>query len=64
MTNKVIRTIKTVSLKNQPSDLEYWKGQPVEKRLEALEEMRNQYITWKYGSQQRFQRVYKIIERK
>ena len=63
MKDKVERVLKKVSLKNQPSDLDFWKNQPEQKRLEALETMRNQYIIWKYGSQQRFLRVYKIIER-
>jgi hypothetical protein len=30
--------------------------------LEALEELRMQYIIWKYGTEQGFQRVYRIVE--
>ncbi len=34
-----------------------------EDRLKALEEIRQEYNTWKYGPEQGFQRVYQIIKR-
>ena len=54
--------VEIFSLKEEKSDYEFWRQQPVEKRLEALENMRQQYIKWTYGSEQGFQRVYRIIE--
>jgi len=56
-------SIKIVDLKAMENDFKYWQTQPVEKRLEALEQLRMQFIIWKYGTEQRFQRVYRIIER-
>ncbi len=55
--------IKIVDLKTMENDFKYWQTQSVEKRLEALEQLRMQFIIWKYGTEQRFQRVYRIIER-
>lgn len=51
-------------LKDQGSDLEYWLSQPPEARLAALEQIRQEYNTWKYGSEQGFQRVYRVVKRK
>lgn len=60
--NSVKKTLKIVSLKNKQSDYQFWITQSIEKRLETLEMLRLQYINWKYDTQQRFQRVYRIIE--
>lgn len=61
--NKLVqKTLKIVSLNDKQSDYEFWLTQPIEKRLETLEMLRQQYINWKYDTQQRFQRVYRIIE--
>ena len=48
---------------DEGSDFSYWQTVPYERRLEALEEIRNEYIAWKYGPQQRLQRVLKVIKR-
>ena len=40
-----------------------WKTQSFEHRLKTLEEIRQEYIEWKYGNKQRFQRVYSITKR-
>lgn len=49
--------VKKLKLKDQDSDLNYWLSQPPEKRLEALEEIRQEYNKCKYVSEQGFQRV-------
>lgn len=54
--------IKKVKLQDAGNDFEYWQSQPYEKRLEALENIRSEYINWKYGTQQRLQRVYRVIK--
>lgn len=46
------------------NDYIYWRKQPFIKRLEALEEIRKEYNSWKYDTQQGFQRVYTIVKRK
>jgi hypothetical protein len=55
--------IKIVELNSNENDYKYWQTQPINKRLETLEELRKQFIIWKYGTEQGFQRVYRIIER-
>ena len=54
---------RIIDLKSNETDFAYWQTQSVEKRLEALETLRTQYIIWKYDTEQGFQRVYRIIER-
>lgn len=56
------KVVKKIKMKNEKSDFLYWQSQPYEKRIEALETIRKEYINWKYDNQQRFQRVYKIIK--
>jgi hypothetical protein len=45
------------------SNLKYWLRLSKLERLMELEQLRQQYIKWKYGNQQGFQRVYRIIKR-
>jgi hypothetical protein len=51
-------------IKDQGNDFLYWQSQPYETRLAVIEQIRTEYNTWKYGAEQGFQRVYKIIKRK
>lgn len=43
----IAKVYKKVKLREQKSDFEYWQTQPVEKRLEALEQIRSEYHAWK-----------------
>lgn len=54
--------IKVVDLHAKENDFKFWQNQPIEKRLETLEQLRMQFIIWKYGAEQGFQRVYRITE--
>jgi len=56
------KVIKKINKKQQKSDFNYWQQQPFEKRLEALEEIRQQYHQYKYNAQPRLQRIYTIIK--
>jgi len=63
--DKIDRTaIRKVKLKDVQSDFAYWQSRPYQERLEALEKIRQEYNSWKYGTEQGFQRVYTIIKRK
>jgi hypothetical protein len=48
---------------HQPSDLAYWKTQPYEKRLAALEAIRKEYHGGNDAPEQGLQRVYRIVKR-
>ena len=57
--------IKKIKIKEQKSDFNYWQQQPYEKRLEALEEIRQQYHQYKYNNAEpRLQRIYRIVKQK
>ena len=62
MLNKSV--IKRLKLTEEKNDYAYWVTQPVETRLAALESIRTEYNSWKYHDQQRFQRIYRVIEQK
>ena len=40
----------------------YWRSLSWTERLAHLEEMRQEVNKWKYGNQQGFQRVYRIVK--
>ena len=53
-----------VNLRAQKSDFDYWQTQSYQARLQALEEIRQEYHHWKNNSaESRFQRVYTISQR-
>ena len=54
--------IRKFKLGEEPNDFAFWQAQPVEFRLSTLESIREEYNTWKYGSELRFQRVYRIVK--
>jgi len=54
---------KKMKFDEQDSDFAYWQSQSPAKRLEALEQIRSEYMAWKYDPKPRFQRVFSIIRR-
>lgn len=48
----------------EPSDVLFWLSRPPVERLLALETIRAEFNQWKYGSEQGFQRVYRVVKRK
>jgi hypothetical protein len=56
---KIVRKLK---IQDEKSDFLYWQSQSPQKRIEVLEEIRTEYITWKYDTKPRFQRVYQVIK--
>ncbi len=57
------KVVNKIKFKQQKSDFSYWQKQPYEKRLEALEIIRQQYHQYQYNNAQpRLQRVYTIIK--
>ncbi|HFQ94347.1 MAG TPA: hypothetical protein ENK32_10080 [Anaerolineae bacterium] len=55
--------VKKFPLGKQPSDFAFWQNQPYAARLTALEQIRKEYIAWKYGTNPGFQRVCTIVKR-
>jgi hypothetical protein len=52
------------SLYEPKGDAVWWRTQPYAARLAALEEIRQEVHRWKYGTEPRFQRVYRIVKLK
>lgn len=59
---QMIKSIRIVKKNEKNDDFLFWQSQSYEKRLEALETIREEYNNWKYGNQQGFQRVYRVIK--
>lgn len=57
--------IRKGEMKEQGNDFEYWQSRPPAERLAALELIRQEYNTWKYGAaREGLQRVYRVVKRK
>lgn len=56
--------VRKGKISEQGNDFAFWMTQPYLVRLEAIEQIRHEYNTWKYGSEQGFQRVYRVVKRK
>ena len=62
--NNVDRTRIAVFKKGEePSDVVYWLSRPVVERLSNLETIRREYNQWKYDTEPRLQRVYRVVKR-
>ncbi len=57
------KVITRTNIKQQLSDFQYWQQQTPQKRLETLEQIRQEYHQYKYNAQPRLQRIYTIIQR-
>ncbi len=62
-TRQIIKVFTKRSLHDQQSDLLYWQAQPMQARIAALEEMRQEFHQWQNNAQPGFQRVYTIVKR-
>lgn len=61
----VAKTVAFVDLRTGSSaqDAAWWRQQPPAARIDALEAIRREYHSWKYGAEPRLQRVYRIAHR-
>ena len=55
--------VKKVRLTDKKQDAAYWRSQPPEARIAALEAIRQEYHQWKQDAESRLQRVYSIVKR-
>ena len=54
--------VKVFNIKQQNSDVSYWRSQSYYSRLEALELIRSEYHKWRGYDHRRFQRIYRVIK--
>jgi hypothetical protein len=64
LTFKVQKAVNKIKVDQQTNDFAFWQTQPYELRLATLEQIRQEYHRWKYGTEPRLQRVYSIVKRK
>jgi len=58
------KVIKKYNINEQPNDFSFWQSKSYEERLEALEQIRKEYNSWRYNAEQGFQRIYRVVKRK
>jgi hypothetical protein len=63
METHIAKVVTKVNIHQQASDFAYWQTQSYQARLNALEEIRQEYHHWRYGAEPRLQRVYTIVKR-
>ena len=64
MNNSIDKTfVRKVRKDEMKNDYSFWQSVSPSARLEVLESIRKEFNSWKYGNQQGFQRVYRIIKR-
>lgn len=56
--------VKKYKKGEEPSDVLFWLSQPAIERIRNLELIRQEFNQWKYGTEQGFQRVCRVIKRK
>lgn len=57
------KTIRIIKKGEDESNVEYWSSLPEGKRMEELEQLRQEVNLRLYGAEQRFQRVYRVVKR-
>jgi len=60
---EIKKAVKKYRLSEQPNDYKYWQTKSYTERLLALEMIREEYNSWRYDAEQRFQRVYRVVKR-
>jgi hypothetical protein len=61
-TRKIARVVTKNRLGDQKNDAAYWRSLTYQERIDALEQIREEYYQWKADAQPGFQRVYTIVK--
>ncbi len=59
----ISKVVKKYKLHEQPKDFAFWQSKTHEERLNALEQIREEYHSWRHDAEPGFQRVYRIVKR-
>lgn len=60
---KIAPVVTIVHFSDQKNDAAYWRSLSYQERIDALEQIREEYHQWKADAQPGFQRVYTILKR-
>lgn len=58
------KVVKVTTNKTQASDYQYWITRPAQERLDAIELLRQSYMSFHSDVSQRLQRVYRVTQQK
>jgi hypothetical protein len=61
METHIEKVVTKVNLGQQTSDFAFWQTQSYQARLDALEEIRQEYHRWRYGAEPRLAPVCRIF---
>ena len=61
--HKIAATFTRIALLQPHNDFAYWQTRPIKERLDALEQIRREYHSWRYHAEPRLQRVHSIAKR-
>jgi hypothetical protein len=56
----ISKVLKKYKIDQQPNNFVFRQSKTYEERMGALEQIRKEYNSWRYGAEQGFQRVYRI----
>jgi hypothetical protein len=59
----ISKVVNKYKCDKQPNDFLFWQSKSYEERLDALEQIRREYNSWRYNAEQGLQRVYRIVKR-
>lgn len=62
-TRLIAPVVKKLRLNEPKDDAAYWRTRSYQERIEALEQIREEYHHWRADAQSGFQRVYSIVKR-
>lgn len=64
-TSSIKHVVRKIGLHDRNDDVAYWRSRPYAERLEALEEIRREYNSWKNtDAELKFQRVLRVVKLK
>lgn len=56
------KVVRVTTNQGQPSDYQYWITRPIAKRLDAVEMLRQSYLSFRLDVPARLQRVYRVTQ--
>jgi hypothetical protein len=61
MATHIEKVVTRVNIEQQTNGFAYWQTQSYQARLDALEELRQEYHLWRYGAEPKLEPVYRIL---
>ncbi|MGV6851046.1 MAG: hypothetical protein ACWA5R_02565 [bacterium] len=60
---RMVRKVTGVTKQeDQPSDYQYWKTRPFSERIDAIEILRQSWMSFQKNAPQRLQRIYRVTQ--